>query len=168
MIAMKGVDVVAATYQREEEDDNESLPDIGDIVDSDAEDDVDESEIENAQPQLDKLRQEFRDVLHSMKSASYDAPLDVLQSAMVSIEPVRILMEETMLGDLAHHRGSRLAPQVAAASMPAGVYVRANMTDMQALFLFPVCTQDHSNCASYAVQPVTQLPVDSTMFVHPL
>jgi hypothetical protein len=106
------VDIVAATYAQEEEDDDCSLPDIDDDAMSDL-DDADLGDVadgipgehaepqECAQPQLDsRLRSELRDVLHYIKSASYDVPLTAVQSVLAELEVIRNLMAVHLTADL--------------------------------------------------------------------
>lgn len=95
---MQGVDNVTATYAEEDEDDSVSMPDLDDVDDSDDDDVV--TDASTTQSADSKARIKFRDMLMSMKSASYDVPVDAVHAALAALEPTHRALLDLIATDL--------------------------------------------------------------------
>jgi hypothetical protein len=88
-------------FAEDDEEDNESLPDMDDPADGDiSADDADDAAIRHTQSADAAARNKLRGLLGTIKSASYDVPLAAVLAAIDDVQPINDKMVGLMAVDL--------------------------------------------------------------------
>jgi hypothetical protein len=98
---MQGMDTITAMYEREENEDAMSVPDVDGLSDIDSECDFDAQDAtSHTQSEDARARNVLREMLASIKSASYDISLEAVLAATVVLQPLHNKMVDLMSVDL--------------------------------------------------------------------